>query len=146
MLWIARLSLALVAAIILTACGATGDAPSATQSLRVTAKEFAFAPAQLTVTSAQPVELTLQNTGTVEHDWSVQEIELAGNPTATQETGGGHMIGDLHDAPKLHVAAGPGAQGKLTFTPSKAGTYEFFCSVVGHKEAGMVGTLTVKAP
>ena len=25
-----------------------------------------------------------------------------------------------------------------------AGTYEFYCTVAGHKEAGMVGTLTVK--
>ncbi len=56
------------------------------------------------------------------------------------------MMGDMHDTPKLHVAAGPAAQGKLTFTPSKPGTYEFFCTVAGHKEAGMVGTLTVKAP
>ena len=45
----------------------------------------------------------------------------------------------------IAVAAGPAGQGKLTFTPSKAGTYEFFCTVAGHKEAGMVGTLTVKA-
>lgn len=145
MVWIARLSIALVAASMLAACGATGGASSATQSLTVTTKEFAFAPAQLTVTSGQPVELTLQNTGAVEHDWSVREIGLAGNPTATGETGGGHMTGDMHDAPKLHVAAGPGAQGRLTFIPSKAGTYEFLCTVAGHKEAGMVGTLMVKA-
>jgi uncharacterized cupredoxin-like copper-binding protein len=32
------------------------------------------------------------------------------------------------------------------FTPSKAGTYAVLCTVAGHKEAGMVGTLTVKAP
>jgi uncharacterized cupredoxin-like copper-binding protein len=74
----------------------------------------------------------------------VHDIDLTGNPTATGETGGGHMS-DMHDAPKLHVAAGPAGQGKLTFTPSKAGTYEFYCTVAEHKEAGMVGTLTVKA-
>jgi uncharacterized cupredoxin-like copper-binding protein len=34
----------------------------------------------------------------------------------------------------------------LDFTPTKPGTYEFFCTVAGHKDAGMVGTLIVKAP
>jgi uncharacterized cupredoxin-like copper-binding protein len=145
MLWILRLSLAFVVMIALAACGSTSAAPTTPQSFAVTAKEFGFVPAQLTVTSGQPVELTFQNTGAVEHDWSVREIDLAGNPVVTGETGGGHMTGDTHDAPKLHVAAGPTAQGKLMFTPSKAGTYEVFCTVVGHKEAGMVGTLTVKA-
>jgi uncharacterized cupredoxin-like copper-binding protein len=140
-----RLSLALVTIIALAACGATSSAPTTPQSFAVRAKEFGFAPAQLTVTAGQPVELIFQNTGAVEHDWSVREIDLVGNPTATEESGDGHMMGDMHDAPKLHVAAGPGTQGKLTFTPSKAGTYEFFCTVAGHKEAGMVGTLTVKA-
>jgi plastocyanin len=141
---ILRLSLAFATIIALAACGSTSAAPTTIQSFAVTAKEFGFAPAQLTVTAGQPVELTFQNTGAVEHDWSVREIDLAGNPTATGETGSGHM-GDMHDAPKLHVAAGPAAQGKLTFTPSKAGTYEFFCTVAEHKEASMVGTLTVKA-
>ena len=140
-----RFSLMFVAIIALAACGSTSAAPNATQSVAVTAKEFGFAPAQLTVTSGQPVELSFQNTGAVEHDWSVREIDLSGTPIATEATGG-HMAGDTHDAPKLHVAAGPRAQGKLTFTPSKPGTYEVLCTVAGHKEAGMVGTLTVNAP
>ena len=144
MLRIARLSLALIVASLLAACGATAAAPSESQSLTVTTKEFSFAPAQITIASAQPVELTLQNAGAVEHDWSVREIDLSGKPTTSGESGAGHMAGDMHDAPKLHIAAAPGAQGTLSFVPSKPGTYEFYCTVAGHKEAGMVGTLTVK--
>ena len=145
MLWIVRVSFALIIATALAACGSTSAAPTPAQSFGVTAKEFAFAPAQLTVASGQPVELNLQNTGAVEHDWSVREIDLAGKPIATETTSGGHAS-DMHGAPKLHVAASAGGQGKLTFTPSKAGTYEFYCSVAGHKEAGMTGMLTVNAP
>lgn len=141
---LARLCLAVFTVSLLAACGATATAPTEPQSLTVTTNEFTFAPAQISVASAAPVELILQNAGAVEHDWSVREIDLSGQPTTSGESGAGHMAGDMHDAPKLHIAAAPGAQGTLSFVPSKPGTYEFYCTVAGHKEAGMVGTLTVK--
>jgi uncharacterized cupredoxin-like copper-binding protein len=34
--------------------------------------------------------------------------------------------------------------GVLALKDVKAGTYTFFCSVPGHEQAGMKGTLTVK--
>lgn len=141
---LARLCLAVFTASLVAACGATEAAPTEPQSFTVITKEFTFAPAQIAVASAEPVELILQNAGAVEHDWSVREIDLSGKPTTSGESGAGHMAGDMHDAPTLHVAAGPGGQAKLSFVPSKPGTYEFYCTVAGHKEAGMIGTLTVK--
>jgi uncharacterized cupredoxin-like copper-binding protein len=39
------------------------------------------------------------------------------------------------------VAAGTST---ATIPNLKAGTYKFYCSVPGHREAGMEGTLTVK--
>jgi uncharacterized cupredoxin-like copper-binding protein len=37
------------------------------------------------------------------------------------------------------------SQGTTSVTADlKPGTYEYFCNVPGHKEAGMDGTLTVK--
>jgi len=46
--------------------------------------------------------------------------------------------------PAVHMGAMAGMSGSVTFVPTQPGTYEFFCAVAGHKEAGMVGTLMVR--
>jgi uncharacterized cupredoxin-like copper-binding protein len=137
--------LAVVFILLLAACGQSQPAASAPQTLAVAAKEFAFAPAALTVKAGQPVTISLQNTGAVEHDWSVREIEISGEAKSSDDAASGHTMGGTGDEPELHVAASIGGKGTLTFTPSKPGMYEYYCTVAGHKEAGMVGTLTVSA-
>jgi len=143
-----RLCLAIVAVVALAACGPANQASLAVQSLNVTAKEFAFTPAAFEVTAGQPVKLTFRNDGSVEHDFSIREIELVGSATASgdAQSANGHMMGGMTGQPQLHVAAGAGATATLEFTPGKAGTYEYYCTVAGHKESGMAGVLTVKAP
>jgi uncharacterized cupredoxin-like copper-binding protein len=44
---------------------------------------------------------------------------------------------------KVHMAADVGQTETLEFTPNKPGTYTFFCTVAGHKEAGMTGKLAI---
>ena len=135
-----------LAVVTLAACGQAPSSTSTTQEFIVAAKEFTFTPTALNVAAGQPVVISLQNTGAVEHDWSVREIEISGEAKSNGETSGsGHMMAGMGDEPKLHVAASAGGKGTLTFTPSKPGTYEFYCTVAGHKEAGMSGTLTVQA-
>ena len=135
--------LVVVFTLLLAACGQSQPAATAPQTLSVAAKEFAFAPAALTAKAGQPITISLQNTGTVEHDWSIREIEISGKATTSGDAMSGHTMGGMGDEPKLHVAAGIGGNGTLTFTPSKPGTYEYYCTIAGHKEAGVVGTLTV---
>jgi len=137
--------LTVVFTLVLAACGQSQSAASTPQALSVAAKEFAFAPVALSVRAGQPVTINLQNYGAVEHDWSVREIEISGEAKSSGDTQSGHMMGGMGNEPKLHVAAGIGGKGTLNFTPSKPGTYEYYCTVAGHKEAGMVGTLTVTA-
>jgi len=47
------------------------------------------------------------------------------------------------DAFNLHVPLPASQSGAAIFKPTQAGTYTFYCSLPGHREAGMVGTLVV---
>ena len=55
-------------------------------------------------------------------------------------------MGDEGEPLDLNVGVAANGSGRIEFTPSQPGTYEFFCTVAGHKEAGMVGSLVVAAP
>jgi uncharacterized cupredoxin-like copper-binding protein len=114
------------------------------KSLEVTllASEFNFEPAVIEVTAGTPVRLTLQNTGTLEHDFSVVEIPMVQSAVASTPMAG-HDMGGMQAVPQLHVAAAIGQRATVEFTPTKAGSYDFFCTVPGHKEAGMAGVLVV---
>jgi len=111
------------------------------------AAEFKYNPAALEVSAGQPVELTFNNVGALEHDFTIQEIPLEGEVSAS---GGmdmpSHEMGGMTTAPHLHIAAAAGQTSTLKFTPTKPGEYEFSCSVPGHKEAGMIGKLVVRLP
>lgn len=137
---------------VLAACGSTTTAkPTAIPPVEIslTGKDIAYDTNRIEVAAGQPVRLTFHNDGVLEHDFSIIEMPHMGEATA------GHVEGmDGHDTsmnqmdvqPELHVAAPMGGMNTLDFTPSEPGEYEFFCTVSGHKEAGMMGTLVVTEP
>ncbi len=84
----------------------------------VTATEFAFTPKTLQATAGQKLSITLDNKGVIEHDLSIEGTTL-----------------------RIAARAGQSASGSVAIdTP---GTYAVVCTIPGHKEAGMRGTLTV---
>lgn len=139
-----RLLTLLALTVTLTACGA---AAPATQEITITASAMKYSPASFEIKAGQPVRLTFRNNDGVTHDFSVMEFPTTSTGVSVTED----AIAGSHDSqmsvePQLHVAAVMNGSGTLEFTASKPGTYGFFCTVTGHKEAGMVGTLTVTAP
>jgi nitrite reductase (NO-forming) len=89
-------------------------------AVELVASEFAFAPGALALAGPGALRVTLTNAGVVEHDVVFEGV-----------------------AGKVHAAAGQTAAGRFAF--AEEGVYGFFCSIPGHKEAGMAGTLTVGA-
>jgi nitrite reductase (NO-forming) len=87
-------------------------------SVTISATEFKFGPTSVQVPVGQKVTFTLRNTGVVEHD-----LTIAGTD--------------------FKISARPGETATGDFTFDKTGSSDFYCSIPGHKDAGMRGTLSV---
>lgn len=111
-------------AVTLSACGGDGDAapPLTTTDADVTLTADDTLKFDRTEVSAEAGEITFQltNAGAVPHDIAIEQAD----DIVVAEAGGGETT-----------------QGTITLD---AGTYTFYCSIVGHREAGMEGTLTVE--
>lgn len=139
-------ALALVAA----ACGgaATSDdgssgTPDVGTGLEVTGTDvLRFEPDDLSVPTATRVGLTFSAEPNVEHDFVVEGAADRGTVEGTDES---DSAGDEVDEDDLHVvSADAGETVTATLTIDEPGTYEVYCAVPGHREAGMIGTLTVE--
>jgi Cu+-exporting ATPase len=89
--------------------------------LEVTARDLRFQPADVQVRAGEWVVLEFRNEDPVVHDWMVVGV------------------------PNLDAPARPGQTSRLRFVLDTPGTYRVICSIPGHAEAGMTGTLTVVA-
>jgi len=81
--------------------------------------DIAFEPKELTIKANTDVTVTIENHGQLQHDFYIDDLGIQS---------------DLLDA---------GGSTTVTIN-AEPGTYEYYCSVTGHKQAGMVGTLTVE--
>ena len=139
--------LLVVLATVLAACGSAEPTPIPTVEISLIATDIAYDINRFEVLAGQPVKLTLHNEGALEHDFSIMEMPHIGEVMAEEmeDEMAGHDMSNMSVEPEIHLAAAVGSSGSIEFTPSTPGEYEFFCTVAGHKEAGMVGALVVKA-
>ena len=139
-----RISLALgVGLAVLALAGCSGDdTPEAATEVSVTGTDdLAFEPDVLTVPAGEEVAVSFTSDPSVEHDLVIEGVGMAA--TAGDE---GHGDGDEHamDDDDMHIAhAAAGETVSAVFTVDEPGTYTVYCSVPGHRQAGMEATLTV---
>jgi len=127
--------------LFMTACG--GSAQPTTE-ITLNATDFAYTPVSVTVPVGEPVVLRLKNIGAVEHDFVVDKVTA--DVEVMQDSGSdAHHAHGAEANYDLHFSAQPGETSVIEFTITEPGTYTFYCSVAGHKEAGMLGELVVIA-
>lgn len=103
---------------------ATAATPTATRPLSATGFALRFNTTRLRAPAGR-VRLVLRNRGELAHN-----VALRGRGLRTERIG---------------RVVGTGGVSRITVT-LKPGRYTFFCSVFGHEDGGMRGTLVVPAP
>ena len=101
--------------------GSCGGGSAEVQGTKVTMTEYKFQPKDISVGSGK-VTFTLVNSGTTSHDMTVADS-------------GGKII-----AKSEVVQAGDSKVFTIDNLP--AGKYQIYCDLPGHKDSGMVGSLT----
>lgn len=104
--------------------------------------QLTFGPNAIVAEAGHPIRLVIENVGQALHDFTIEEISIGPVHDDGASTDTAHMD-DHGDGYDLHLALDGLTDGTLEFTPEEAGVYQFRCTVLGHTEAGMVGTLTV---
>lgn len=122
--------------------------------IRIVAQEMEFLPISFRVREGDEVLIEFKNDGRILHDWNMRipggqadQSSIMGNATkAHTQNSDAHHPDHNHpvSADQLHLMAGPGQNARLKFRAIRSGTYEYYCSIPGHREAGMVGLMYVE--
>ena len=87
--------------------------------LTIPMQDVKFLTEDITVNKGDNVLITLVNSDPIRHDFTIDELDIKV---------------DLWDEGQVF---------NLGFTAEREGTYSFYCSIEGHRLAGMEGTITI---
>jgi len=90
------------------------------KAFSVVGTEFKFSLPEIRVKAGEKVKINFTNSGSMNHDWRVDQFNAATKVLT------------------------PGQSDSIEFTASTKGTFEYYCSVGQHRQAGMKGNLVVE--
>ena len=125
-----RIALALTAVLLVAGCGGddggNGEAGNggegASETITISATEFAFEPASVTIDEPGTYTFVVENAGEAPHALAIE------GPGVDEES----------------ATIEGGETAELTVEITEPGEYELICPVDGHREQGMEGTLVLE--
>lgn len=99
--------------------GESSPAVEGARRIEVNATSFAFDPDEIEITAGEDVAIVLSSEDIL-HDFTVDGLDV-------------------------HVAAERGETAEGGLRADEPGEYTYYCTIAGHRDAGMAGTLIVEA-
>lgn len=133
-----RLLPTVLVTLLVAACGGSGGTTTTQgaggpQSVTVTLEDYFFAPDSVTVSAGATVNMTADNPSGTDHTWTVL---TEGDEVST-------AVGLPEERVFFELYGEPGSSTVGSFTAPAAGIYQVICTIAGHVELGMTGTLVV---
>ena len=141
--------LMLLAMAVAAGCGGEASAEGGNQDLfdvppdvelRLDMLDIAFDVEEITVRAGDITAITIENTGALVHDIT---LESPSTHSGFRVLDGDPISQDPPRRSTAHLTLRPGSTAELRLEIADPGQYEYYCSVPGHRGAGMHGTITV---
>jgi uncharacterized cupredoxin-like copper-binding protein len=135
------LGLALASAVVLSACGGGGGGGGGGGALSVNMLDtLKFEPA--TLTAGAGASVTVRNSGAQQHNFVLVKPEDENRVATEAAAKNGDATGIAGVLAGGKPVAGGGSETITISAP--AGSYSFICTIPGHYQAGMKGTMTIQ--
>jgi uncharacterized cupredoxin-like copper-binding protein len=109
------------------------------ETVTVTLSEYAFSPTPLLFREGVPTKLVIKNAGK-EHHYFVSEEFFRNVATRKVQSSDGEVKAPFFAAVEVYA----GKTMEWFLVPMKKGTFDVLCTVKGHAEHGMKGTIEVR--
>ena len=112
------------------------ETPTEIKKIVIETSDLSYSPQEVVVEKNTPITFELKNSDQIEHDIEIKDVSF----NMMSESKHQHEVKEN----VIHLHAEPQTSSEITFSMNEVGTYEFYCTIPGHKEGGMIGQLIVK--
>ena len=109
------------------------------ETVTVTMTEYAFSPSPIVLKEGVPTKLVLKNTGKEAHYFVAEQFFKVIATRKVQDSDG-----EIKAPSFTAVEVYPGKMMEWFLVPAQKGVYDLLCTVKGHAEHGMKGTIEVR--